>query len=136
GAPRGALHGRARRAALPLAPAEGDVTTASRTPALEARGIHVRLGGVPILHGADLRVDPGRLVALVGPNGAGKSTLARTAAGLVRAERGEVRCMGVDVRRTRGRRLARMRAFVPQRPRVPEGLTVADAVRIGRSPHL
>jgi iron complex transport system ATP-binding protein len=120
-----------------MAPAEGDVTGANgREAALDVRDVHVRLGGAPILHGADLRVDRGRLVALVGPNGAGKSTLARTAAGLLRPERGEVYCMGNDVRRTRGRRLARLRAFVPQRPRVPEGMTVAEAVRIGRSPHL
>jgi iron complex transport system ATP-binding protein len=47
-----------------------------------------------------------------------------------------VRWAGDDVRRLRGRRLARRRAFVPQRPRVPGGLRVADAVAIGRSPHV
>jgi iron complex transport system ATP-binding protein len=105
-------------------------------PALEVRDVHVRLGGAEILHGANLRVERGELVALVGPNGAGKSTLARTAAGIVRPWRGDVRCMGEDVRRLRGRRLARLRAFVPQRPAVPDGMTVLEAVRIGRSSHL
>jgi iron complex transport system ATP-binding protein len=70
---------------------------------------------------------------VIGPNGAGKSTLARAAAGLQRMSGGDVRWEGQDVRRLRGRALARIRAFVPQRPRVPAGLTVRDAVRIGRS---
>jgi iron complex transport system ATP-binding protein len=103
---------------------------------LEATGVRVSIGGTPILHGADLRVDAGELVAVVGPNGAGKSTLARAAAGLQRLSGGSVRWMGDDVARLRGRALARLRAFVPQRPRVPAGLTVRDAVRIGRSPHV
>jgi ATP-binding cassette, subfamily F, member 3 len=40
-------------------------------------GATVRLGGRPILDGADLTVDPGRRIGLVGRNGAGKSTLMR-----------------------------------------------------------
>lgn len=111
-------------------------TTSADTPALEARDVHVRLGGTPIVHGAELSLRRGGLVALVGPNGAGKSTLARAAAGLLRTASGSVRCLGEDVGRVRGRRLARMRAFLPQRPRVPDGVTVLEAVRIGRSPHL
>jgi iron complex transport system ATP-binding protein len=103
---------------------------------LEVADARVTIGGTPILRGADLRVDAGELVAVVGPNGAGKSTLARAAAGLQKLSGGDVRWMGHDVRRLRGRALARLRAFVPQRPRVPAGLTVRDAVRIGRSAHV
>jgi ABC-type cobalamin/Fe3+-siderophores transport system ATPase subunit len=103
---------------------------------LEAQDVRVTIGGTPILHGADIRVERGELVAVVGPNGAGKSTLARAAAGLQRLAGGDVRWEGQDVRRLRGRTLARIRAFVPQRPRVPAGLTVRDAVRIGRSAHV
>jgi ATP-binding cassette, subfamily F, member 3 len=40
-------------------------------------GATIRLGGRPILDGADLTVDPGRRIGLVGRNGAGKSTLLR-----------------------------------------------------------
>ncbi len=105
-------------------------------PALDVSGLEVTISGTPILHGADLRIDRGQLVAVVGPNGAGKSTLARTAAGLQKLAAGEVRWMGQDVRRLRGRTLAKIRAFVPQRPRVPAGVTVRDAVRIGRSAHI
>jgi iron complex transport system ATP-binding protein len=75
-------------------------------------------------------------VAVVGPNGAGKSTLVRAVAGIQKFTRGSVKWLGDDLGRLSGRRLARTRAFVPQRPRVPDGLTVRDALRIGRSPQI
>ena len=103
---------------------------------LEARGVDVDIAGTRIISGCELAVGAGELVAMVGPNGAGKSTFVRAAAGLQKTAAGEVECMGEPIARVRGRRLARMRAFMPQRPRVPEGMTVAEAVRIGRAPHL
>jgi iron complex transport system ATP-binding protein len=103
---------------------------------LEARGVKVTIGEARILRSADLELDEGELLALVGPNGAGKSTLARTIAGLQRASDGVVTWSGKDVSRLRGRQLARLRAFVPQRPRVPAGIRVREAVTIGRSPHV
>jgi iron complex transport system ATP-binding protein len=105
-------------------------------PILEVRNAQVRIGDKPILHGADLSVDAGQLVAVVGPNGAGKSTLARAAAGLQKLSGGSVQWNGQDIGSIRARKLALMRAYVPQRPRVPEGVVVREAVLIGRSPHL
>lgn len=105
-------------------------------PLLDARDVEVAIGGVPILHGADLTVEAGELVAVVGPNGAGKSTFARAVAGIQKRSGGSVHWNGADLAKLRGRRLARLRAFVPQRARVPDGITVRDAVRIGRSPHV
>jgi iron complex transport system ATP-binding protein len=104
--------------------------------ALDARAVRVTIGGTTILDHADLSLDAGQLVAVVGPNGAGKSTLVRAAAGIQRFSAGTIEWLGTDVRRLRGRRLARIRAFVPQRPRVPDGLTVREALRIGRSAQL
>ncbi len=105
-------------------------------PLLEVRDARVTIGPTTILHAADLDVDRGQLVAVVGPNGAGKSTLARAAAGMQRLAGGTVRWDGEVFKRMRPRRLARLRAFVPQRAVVPEGITVREAVLIGRSPHL
>jgi iron complex transport system ATP-binding protein len=103
---------------------------------LRARGVGVTISGTEIISGCDLVVDAGEQVAMVGPNGAGKSTFVRAAAGLQKYAAGEVECMGEPLSDLRGRKLARMRAFVPQRPRVPEGMRVIEAVRIGRAPHL
>lgn len=104
------------------------------TALLEARGVRVRAGGITILDGGDLTLEPGRLVAIVGPNGAGKSTFVRAIAGLQSFCAGSVRWQGRE--KLRGRELARLRAFVPQRASVPEGVTVRQAVTLGRAPHL
>ncbi len=103
---------------------------------LTARGVEVEIGGTQILRGADLRVDAGDLVAIVGPNGAGKSTLVRAVSGLQSPSAGTVLWSGRDLGEMRGRDLARVRAFVPQRMPVPAGVTVREAVTIGRSSHL
>ena len=104
--------------------------------ALRATGVQVKIGDKQILHGADLELEYGKLVALVGPNGAGKSTLARAIAGIQSMSSGEVQWNGKAVGEMRGRDLALTRAFVPQRVLVPPGVTVHDAVTIGRSVHI
>ncbi len=106
------------------------------TALLEARDVHVRAGDVEILHGADLTVHAGELVAVVGPNGAGKSTLSRAVSGLQKPSAGDVRWGGTPLDELRGRKLARLRAFIPQRSPVPGGVTVREAVSLGRSPHI
>ncbi len=103
---------------------------------LELRGVEVTIASRKIVQAADMTLERGRLLAIVGPNGAGKSTLVRAAAGLQPTSAGTIRWMGGTTRRLRGRQLARVRAFVPQRPRVPDGVRVSEAVRIGRSPHI
>lgn len=105
-------------------------------PLVEAGGVGVRIGETEILRDAGLTLRAGELLAVVGPNGAGKSTLARTVCGLGKPTSGTVRWSGVELSGLKGRDLARLRAFVPQRAQVPNGVTVGDAVRIGRSAHL
>lgn len=103
---------------------------------LRARGVEVEIGGAEILRGADLELREGELAAIVGPNGAGKSTFVRALAGLQARAAGSVSWHGRDIDRMRGRDLAKVRAFVPQRMAVPAGVTVREAVTIGRSSHL
>lgn len=117
-------------------PGRADVPLVPGAPLLDARGVAVTIGGKEILHSADLLLERGKLVAIVGPNGAGKSTFARAVAGLQRPSAGSVRWSGAEIGALAGRQLAQLRAFVPQRSRVPDGVSVRDAVRIGRSPHV
>jgi simple sugar transport system ATP-binding protein len=60
------------------------------TAVLEARGIVKRYGHVEALSGADFRVEPGEVVALIGDNGAGKSTLVKTMSGVIAPDAGEL----------------------------------------------
>jgi len=115
-----------------VAAAAGDV----RGVLLEALNVRVDIAGKTIVHDADLTLARGELVAVVGPNGAGKSTLVRAVAGLQKLSGGTVHWHGQPLSGLRGRRLARLRAFVPQRGRVPAGVSVREAVSIGRSPHI
>ncbi|WP_219414457.1 ABC transporter ATP-binding protein [Pseudonocardia nigra] len=55
-------------------------------------------GGEEVLHGVDLEVPGGRMVALVGSSGAGKSTLASLVPRLYDVAGGAVELSGVDVR--------------------------------------
>jgi len=60
-----------------------------------------------VLHGIDLTVCAGEIVALVGPNGAGKTTLLRTISGLLPLSAGRVRFAGRDLRQAGARETAR-----------------------------
>lgn len=65
------------------------------TPMLQVRGTRVRYGDREVLHGVDVHVEAGELLAVLGANGSGKSTLLRATAGLVPAG-GEVRVGGAQ----------------------------------------
>lgn len=68
---------------------------ADEEPVLRAAGIRAGYGRSAVLHGVDLELYGGELVALVGENGSGKSTLARVLAGLKRPSEGSVTIPGV-----------------------------------------
>src|SRR5258708_3495589 len=71
-------------------PAGTAVTASRRVPLLEMKLCHVRYGLVPALHGVNLVVHEGEMVALLGPNGAGKTTTLRAISGLVRPHSGQI----------------------------------------------
>jgi osmoprotectant transport system ATP-binding protein len=60
------------------------------TAMLEYRGVVKHYGCQPALEGVDLDCARGATTVLIGPSGCGKSTLLRLAAGLIRADCGEV----------------------------------------------
>ena len=59
-------------------------------PLLRLAGVHKRFGAVAVLHGIDLEVAEGDVVALIGPSGSGKSTLVRCVHQLLPIEAGAI----------------------------------------------
>lgn len=99
---------------------------------LEVIGLRAGYGLVPVLHGVDLHVEEGDLVALFGPNGAGKSTLAKSLFGLLSREMGSVVFDGRPIDRLPTDRLNAMGiAYVPQEGNTFPALSVEDNLLVG-----
>jgi urea transport system ATP-binding protein len=82
---------------------------------LELRGVHVGYGRTAVVHGVDVEVPDGAVVAVMGHNGAGKTTLLRAAVGLLPVRSGTVLLGGQDVTRWRPHQRVRAGlAYVPQ----------------------
>jgi branched-chain amino acid transport system ATP-binding protein len=86
---------------------------------LEIKGLTSHYGRIQALHGIDIEVRQGQLVALVGANGAGKTTLLRAISGVQPISGGSIHFGGQDVSRASADR--RVRAGICQ---VPEGRQV------------
>jgi ABC-type sugar transport system ATPase subunit len=71
-------------------------SVAPGVPALEMVGIGKRFPGVLALENVDLRLEPGKVHALMGENGAGKSTLIKILAGVYQKDVGTVRIAGAE----------------------------------------
>ncbi|MEU9731620.1 ABC transporter ATP-binding protein [Streptomyces sp. NPDC048002] len=98
--------------------------------------LHIALDRTPILRDVNLEVRPGDVVGLVGPNGSGKSTLLRAVYRSLRPAGGVVRVGGDDVWALSARTAARRTAAVLQDGGGNTGgLTVAEIVALGRTPH-
>jgi len=102
---------------------------------LAVRGLVAGYGGAPVVHGIDLNVRAGEVVALLGANGAGKSTTLLALSGLVGVLSGEVELFGRPQRPTTaarevGRRARAGLAHVPEGRALFPALTARQTVRL------
>ncbi|HEU5307320.1 MAG TPA: ABC transporter ATP-binding protein [Acidimicrobiia bacterium] len=102
------------------------------TPAIEARDVTVRFGGLVALNEVSLSVPPASIVGLVGPNGAGKTTLFGVFSGLLHPQGGEVYLAGRKITGAAPSKRARLglaRTF--QQLELFMGLTVREHIILG-----
>lgn len=87
-----------------------------------------------VIRELSLAVPDRRVTSILGPNGCGKSTFLKALARLISPASGQVRLSGDDIAKIDTRALARRLSILPQSPKAPEGITVSDLVRRGRTP--
>ena len=109
----------------------GSGESAADAATLSLRGIVAGYGDVEVVHGVDLELHSGKVVALLGANGAGKSTLCSVAAGIVEPTFGSVNLHGRDITRAPSFRRARDgMVLVPEARGIFPGLTVEENLSI------
>ncbi len=110
--------------------------TAPQTPrdaSIELRDVRFRYAHdePDVLHGVNLCIKPGSMVALIGASGSGKTTLARLIARFFDVTQGSVHVGGVDVRQIASAQLAGQISQIFQDTYLFSG-TIADNIRAGR----
>jgi branched-chain amino acid transport system ATP-binding protein len=101
------------------------------TVLLECAGLEVSYGRNHVLHGVDLQLRAGEILAVLGTNGAGKSTLLRAISGLTPPKRGTVRLDGRDLTGADPMRRARAGlAYMPGGRGIFPDLTVGENLRM------
>lgn len=99
---------------------------------LELADLRVKYGNIEVLHGINLKVGQGEIVAVLGANGAGKSTTLMTISGLVRAADGSIIFDGTPIHRLPGHEVVKLGiAQVPEGRRVFGTLTVQENINLG-----
>lgn len=98
-------------------------------PLLELRGVRAAYGKLEALHGVDITVPGGSLVAILGPNGAGKSTTLKIMSGLKTPTAGELLLEGHEVSGAGPEVLARAGVcLIPEGRGIFPNLTVRENV--------
>ena len=99
---------------------------------LTVSGLHAYYGKSHILHGIDMAVQTGEIVALVGRNGVGRSTLMKTIMGYVTGE-GSIKLSGQEILGLPTHTIARMGiGYVPETRDIFPSLTVRENLILGQ----
>lgn len=100
---------------------------------LVVKDLQLRFGGLQVLDGLSLRVDPGQIVGLIGPNGAGKTSCFNCLMGIYEPQEGKVLWGSDDIsREPTHRRAQKGIARTWQNLGVIPGLTVTENVMVAQ----
>lgn len=99
---------------------------------LNVKDLRAAYGESEVLHGLDMTVSPGEIVAIMGRNGMGKTTLMKTLMGIVPEKSGAVDVGGDAVTGLKShQRVAKGIAYVPQGRMIFSSMTVQENVETG-----
>lgn len=101
--------------------------------AIEAKGLHLSLGGKTLLDDFNITIASGELTALLGPNGAGKSTLLKVLCGEAEAG-GDIEFFGKPRAKFKPEHLARHLGVLPQHSNLTFAFTAQEVVELGSIP--
>lgn len=105
---------------------------APANPMLEIRDLHVSYGKTQALHGVNLTVKQGEVIALIGANGAGKSTTLRAISGLLKPTQGQIIYQGNSIAGVSADRIvARGIAQSPEERHIWPTMTVYENLTLG-----
>ena len=111
------------------------MTMDQKAPLLSLRGIRKSYGPTEVLHGVDLDIHAGEVVALLGENGAGKSTLSGIIAGSILPNGGEMAWLGKAYSPASPRdAIDQGIGLIHQELRLLPHLSIAENVYVGRYP--
>lgn len=99
---------------------------------LVAKDLSAGYGEYPVVHGLDLEVEAGQVVALLGPNGAGKTTTLLTLAGAIAPMSGTVSFLGASKPDSLHGRARRGLGFISESRSVFMDLTVEENLKVSR----
>jgi branched-chain amino acid transport system ATP-binding protein len=99
---------------------------------LEIRDLRVKYGNVEVLHGVNLAVDEGEIVAILGANGAGKSTTLMALSRIVKSSSGSIEFGGKALHKLKAHDVVKEGVIqVPEGRRIFNALTVDENLALG-----
>lgn len=99
---------------------------------LEVKDLHVKYGNFEALHGINLEVEEGKIMALLGSNGAGKTTTINTVSGLLKPVSGQVVFCGEDLSKYKLHEISSLGLVqVPEGRKLFPNMTVHENLLVG-----
>ena len=102
---------------------------------IEVNKIVAGYGKIQVIDNISLKLNRGRIIAVIGPNGSGKSTLLKSVSGIIKPFSGEVFIDKMLQSEMSRKDIAKKIAYLSQEKQVPE-MTVEQFVIHGRFPYL
>tara|TARA_Y100000588_G_scaffold395227_1_gene521501 strand:+ start:1054 stop:1839 length:786 start_codon:yes stop_codon:yes gene_type:complete len=102
---------------------------------LEANKLSCGYGKNLVVENVDFQIDQSEWISILGANGSGKSTLLKTFADILEPIQGEILIQNEQKSQKTKNEIAKIVAYLPQKPNIPKIITVRELVAMGRYPY-